>query len=130
VDSATIIAGGSAAIALTTALLTYRSSAAANRAGQQKVGLEEHRDAMERLRQIIEEQDKHIDRIRVQLERVQDQFAHEQDVSAQLRSQLRSLQDQVDELMRSRARLEGLLAATGTNFRLSEEPRKREEKGT
>ena len=103
-----IIAAVVAAIA---ALLTFRTSSRANATNSRKVDLDEHRDGQERLRKIIEEQDRHVDRVRAQLERVQDQLAREQDVSATLRHQIHVLQDQVNELMRSRARLEELLAA-------------------
>lgn len=117
-DSATVIAGGSAAIALVTAVLTFKSSAQANRANSRKVDLEEHRDAIERLRKIIEEQDRHMERVRLQLDRVQEQLAREQDVSMLLRAQVRALQDQVDVLMRSRSRLEEVLTAAAPGLRI------------
>lgn len=104
-----IVAGIAAAVALATAGITFRSTAAVNKANLRKVDLEEHRDAIERMRKIIDEQDKHVERVRLQLERVQEQLAREQDVSNALRATVRTLQDQVDDLMRSRARLEDLL---------------------
>lgn len=100
-----------AAAAIVAAILTFRSSSKANATNDRKVDLEEHREAVDRLKKIIEEQDKHVDRVRAQLDRVQDQLAKEQDVSQTLRSQIFSLQEQVNELMRSRARLEEMLAA-------------------
>lgn len=109
-DSSIIVSIVAACVALGTAGLTFRSTAAANTANSRKVDLEEHRDAIERLRKIIEEQDKHVERVRLQLDRVQDQLAREQDVSQALRATVRTLQEQVDELMRSRARLEEMLA--------------------
>lgn len=108
-DPSIIVASIAAAVALGTAVLTFRASAEANRANDRKVDLEEHRDAIERLRKIIEEQDRHVDRVRTQLDRVQEQLAREQDVSFALRAQVRALQEQVDELTRSRQRLEALL---------------------
>jgi chromosome segregation ATPase len=109
-DSAVIVSIISALVASATAVLAFRSSTTANAANARKVDLEEHRDAIERLHRIIDEQDKHIERVRIQLDRVQDQLAREQDVSNALRATVRALQEQVDELMRSRARLEKLLA--------------------
>jgi septal ring factor EnvC (AmiA/AmiB activator) len=111
VSSATNAAMIAATAALATAGLSFRSSTRANRSGDRRVGLEEHRDAMARLQTIIDQQDKHQDRIRQQMERVQDQLAKEQDVSAALRNQIMLLQIQLDELMRSRARLENMLNA-------------------
>lgn len=102
----TLIAAG---VSGGTAVLTYRSANRATEANARKVDLEEHRDALERLRKIIEEQDRHVERVRIQLDRVQEQLAREQDVSNALRSQVRSLQDQVDSLLRSRMRLEEML---------------------
>lgn len=116
-DSATFIAGGAGAVALLSAVLTFRSSTVANRANARKVDLEEHREAIERLRKIIEEQDRQIERVRAQLDRVQEQLAREQDVSNALRAQIRSLNEQVDGLMRSRSRLEELLAAAAPHLR-------------
>jgi len=109
-DAAIIVALVSAAVALGTAGLTFRSTAHANASNARKVDLEEHRDAIERLRKIIEEQDKHVERVRTQLDRVQDQLAREQDVSQALRATVRALQDQVDDLIRSRHRLEEMLS--------------------
>lgn len=111
-DSALAVAALALAGSLATGALTFRSSSRANAASDRKVDLEEHRDALERLRKIIEEQDRHIERVRTQLDRVQEQLAREQDVSMALRAQVRSLQTQVDELARSRSRLEELLSAT------------------
>ena len=108
-DPSVIVAGVAAAGSLGAAIMAFRSSAAANAANSRKVDLEEHRDAIERMRKIIEEQDKHVERVRAQLERVQDQLAREQDVSFALRAQVRALQYQVDELTRSRERLEAIL---------------------
>lgn len=108
-DASIVVAAIAAVTALVTAGFTFRSSAAANRANARKVDLEEHRDALERMRKIIEEQDRHVDRVRLQLERVQEQLAREQDVSNTLRATIRTLQDQVDDLMRSRSRLEDQL---------------------
>lgn len=108
-DPSIIVASIAAAVAVVTAVLTFRASAEANRANDRKVDLEEHRDAMDRLRKIIEEQDRHVDRVRIQLDRVQEQLAREQDVSFALRAQVRALQEQVDALTRSRQRLEELL---------------------
>lgn len=108
-DSATLIAIGATAVSLVTAVLTFRSATAANKASLRKVDLEEHRDSIDRLRKIIEEQDRYIERVRFQLERVQEQLAREQEVSNALRVQIRTLQDQVDGLMRSRDRLEEML---------------------
>lgn len=102
-----VIAG---VVALGTAGFTFRTTTKANIAASRKVDLEEHRDAIERLRRIIEEQDKHVERVRLQLDRVQDQLAREQDVSNALRATIRALQDQVDDLMRSRHRLEEMLS--------------------
>lgn len=109
-NPALMVALIAAAVSAFTAILTYRSSTRANSANDRKVDLEEHRDSIERLRKIIEEQDKHVERFRTQLERVQDQLAREQDVSATLRNEIRTLRDQVDELSRSRTRLEEVLA--------------------
>ncbi len=109
-DASIVVALVAAATAVGSAGLTFRSTAQANTANQRKVDLEEHRDAIERLRKIIDEQDKHVERVRQQLDRVQDQLAREQDVSQALRSTVRALQDQVDDLIRSRHRLEELLA--------------------
>lgn len=108
-DSSIAVASISAAVAIGTAAFSFRSSARVNAATDRKVDLEEHRDALDRLRKIIEEQDRHVDRVRTQLDRVQEQLAREQDVSNALRAQIRSLQDQVDSLARSRARLEDML---------------------
>lgn len=116
-DTAFVVAGTAAGVSVVTAVLTFRSAAAANQANARKVDLEEHRDALERMRKIIEEQDRHIDRVRSQLDRVQEQLAREQDVSNALRNQIRSLQDQVDELMRSRARLEEMLTGISPSLR-------------
>ncbi len=116
-DTSIVVAGVAAAVSAGTAVLTFRSAAAANRANAKKVDLEEHRDALARMRQIIDEQDKHIERVRAQLDRVQEQLAREQDVSMALRTQIRSLQSQVDELMRSRARLEDMLAGVSPSIR-------------
>lgn len=110
-DTSITVAGIAAIVSGATAVLTFRSAAAANAANARKVDLEEHRDALGRLRQIIDEQDRHIERVRAQLDRVQEQLAREQDVSMALRVQVRSLQAQVDELMRSRARLEEMLSS-------------------
>lgn len=110
-DTSIIVAGGAAGVSVLTAVLTFSQARRANAANDRKVDLEEHRDALERMRKIIEEQDRHIDRVRSQLDRVQEQLAREQDVSNALRAQIRGLQDQVDELMRSRARLEDMLSA-------------------
>lgn len=112
-DSASIVAGSGVVISLVTAVLTFRSASRVTASNNRKVDLEEHRDALERLRKIIEEQDKHVERVRAQLDRVQEQLAREQDVSNALRAQVRSLQDQVDDLMRSRARLEKMLPNAG-----------------
>lgn len=103
-----IVAG---AVSLLTALLTFRSSTKANATNDRKVDLEEHREALDRLKKIIEEQDRFVERIRAQLDRVQDQLGKEQEVSFALRGQIRGLQDQVDALSRSRERLERLLSA-------------------
>lgn len=119
-DTSIIVAGIAAAVATATAVGTYRAAASANKANARKVDLEEHRDALERMRKIIEEQDRHIERVRSQLDRVQEQLAREQDVSMALRAQIRSLQDQVDELMRSRARLEEMIAVAGLPIALRE----------
>lgn len=110
-NNAIALAGVAAAVSVVTALLTFRSSSRANATNDRKVNLEEHREAIDRLKKIIDEQDKNTDRVRVQLDRVQDQLAREQDVSATLRGQIRDLQNQVDELVRSRARLEKMLTA-------------------
>lgn len=109
-DVSIVVAGLAAAGSLGAAALTFRVSSKANVANERKVDLEEHRDAIERLRRIIDEQDKHVDRVRQQLDRVQDQLGREQDVSNALRGMVRTLQDQVSELMRSRARLEEMLS--------------------
>lgn len=109
-DASIVVSIVAAVVALATAGLTFRSTSQANASNQRKVDLEEHRDAIERLRKIIEEQDKHVERVRQQLDRVQDQLAREQDVSNALRATVRALQDQVDDLIRSRARLEEMLA--------------------
>lgn len=111
--NASIPAIVAALAAIVAAYLTFRSSSKANATNDRKVDLEEHREAVDRLKKIIEEQDKHVDRVRTQLDRVQDQLAKEQDVSSALRQSLYNLQDQVNELMRSRARLEDMLAAGG-----------------
>lgn len=110
-DTSIVVAGIAAGVSALTAGLTFRQASRANAANDRKVDLEEHRDALERMRKIIDEQDKHVERVRSQLDRVQEQLAREQDVSMALRMQIRSLQDQVDELMRSRARLEEMLSA-------------------
>lgn len=109
-DVSILVAIVAALGSLGAAAMAFRSSSAANRSNDRKVDLEEHRDAIKYLREIIEEQDKHVERVRAQLERVQEQLVQEQDVSNALRIQVRQLQDQVDELMRSRERLEKLLA--------------------
>lgn len=111
-DTSIIVAGGAAGVSVFTAVLTYRAATKANNANARKVDLEEHRDALDRLRKIIEEQDRHVERVRAQLERVQEQLAREQDVSMTLRVQIRSLQEQVDSLLRSRARLEDMSMGT------------------
>lgn len=109
-DTSIVVSIVAAIAAFGAAVLTYRSTAQANASNQRKVDLEEHRDAIERLRKIIEEQDRHVERVRVQLDRVQDQLAREQDVSNALRSTVRHLQEQVDELTRSRRQLEEMLS--------------------
>lgn len=109
-DTSIVVSLVAGAVAIGSAGLTFRSTAQANAANLRKVDLEEHRDAVERLRKIIEEQDKHVERVRQQLDRVQDQLAREQDVSMALRATVRALQDQVDDLIRSRHRLEEMLA--------------------
>lgn len=96
-----------------TAWLSYRNSSKANNTNDRKVDLDVHKDAIAALREIIAEQDKHVDRVKKSMEEVQIQLAREQDVSATLRTQLRQLQEQVDELTRSRARLEKALTARG-----------------
>jgi peptidoglycan hydrolase CwlO-like protein len=116
-DTSIVVAGIAAGVSLGTAGLTYRAAASANKANSRKVDMEEHREALERLRKIIEEQDKHVERVRSQLDRVQEQLAREQDVSMALRAQIRSLQEQVDDLMRSRARLEDMITATALPVR-------------
>lgn len=110
-NTAIAVSAIAAGMSILTALLTFRASTRANATNDRKVDLEEHREAIDRLKKIIEEQDRHVERVRQQLERVQDQLAKEQDVSSALRNQLRSLQIQVDELGRSRARLEEMLSA-------------------
>jgi peptidoglycan hydrolase CwlO-like protein len=100
-------------VSLLTAWFAYRASSRANAANDRKVDLEEHRDSIDRLKKIIEEQDKHIERVRAQLDRVQTQLAREQDVSNALRNEIRALQGQVDELTRSRIRLEKMLNDRG-----------------
>lgn len=110
-DTSIAVASIAAGISGLTAVLTFRAAAGANRANSRKVDLEEHRDAIERMRKIIDEQDKHVERVRSQLDRVQEQLARELDVSNVLRAQVRVLQDQVDDLMRSRARLEDMLSS-------------------
>ncbi len=108
-DFSLIIAIIAAMASALTAILAFRSSSRANSTSDRKVDLEEHRDAIDRLKKIIEEQDRHVERVRLQLDRVQEQLAKEQDVSLVLRTQIRNLQDQIDELSRSRARLEEIL---------------------
>lgn len=110
-DNSILVASLSTCVSLATLVATFKAASHANQANARKVDLEEHRDALERLRKIIEEQDRHVERIRAQLERVQEQLAREQDVSNALRAQIRSLQDQVDSLLRSRARIEDMLSA-------------------
>jgi chromosome segregation ATPase len=111
VNAAIVSAAIAALAAVLAGVMSLRTAGKANATNDRKVDLEEHRDAIDRLKKIIEDQDRHFDRVRTQLERVQDQLAKEQDVSATLRHQIYSLQEQVNELMRSRARLEEMLAA-------------------
>lgn len=108
-DTSIVVAGIAAGVSAGTAFLTFRSASHANAASAKKVDLEEHRDAISRLKLIIDEQDRHVERVRAQLERVQEQLAREQDVSMTLRAQIRSLQEQVDSLLRSRIRLDEML---------------------
>lgn len=91
-----------AAAAVVAAVLSFRSSAQANRVSARKVDVEDHRAQMDRLQQIITEQDRYADRLRSEIERlgskteaVQSQLAKEQDVSNLLRNQIRALQGQV-----------------------------------
>lgn len=108
VETSILVASLAAGISGFTAVLTYRAARGANQATARKVDLEEHRDAIDRLKKIIEEQDKHVERVRMQLDRVQEQLAREQDVSMALRMQIHTLQDQVDGLLRARTRLDDL----------------------
>lgn len=105
-----IIALGGSAL---TAWFGYRSSTKANNTNDRKVDLDVHKDAIAALKEIIQEQDRHVDRIKVQMNEVHIQLAREQDVSQTLRQQIRMLQEQVDELNASRARLERAMAAQG-----------------
>jgi peptidoglycan hydrolase CwlO-like protein len=109
VNASVLVAVIATAVSVFTAVLTYRVSTKANASDARKVDLEEHRDALDRLKRVIDEQDKHIERVRAQADRVQEQLAREQDVSFALRNEIRALQGQVDELIRSRVRLEDRL---------------------
>lgn len=103
-DTAVTVALVAAGASLITAGVTFRSTAQAHRANARKVDLEEHRDGLDRLQKIIAQQDRHI-------ERLQEQLAREQSDTTTLRAQVRSLQLQVDDLARSRSRLEEILGA-------------------
>lgn len=119
------------AVALIGAGLTYKHATRANDTSDRKVDLEAHRDALDRLKKIIEDQDRYIqriqaqaDRVQAQSDRMQDQLGREQEVSSQLRGQTRILQEQVKVLQgqitamaQSRDRLERMLSEAGISRR-------------
>lgn len=117
---ALVVALLAALVSLITAMMTFRAATKANATSDRKVDLEEHRDAIDRLKRIIEEQDKQFERLRLHFERVQAQLAKEQDVSLAMRQQVLAMQNQIDDLSRSRARLEDLIALTKTKRRPDE----------
>jgi small-conductance mechanosensitive channel len=102
VNPAVVAAVVAAIAAIVGGLLSYRASTRANNVSDRKVDLEEYRDAQARLQQIIVEQDRHNDRLRVQVDRtnaqmdlLQQQVAREVDVSNALRNEVRALQGQI-----------------------------------
>lgn len=110
-SSAVIVAIIAAVAALGGGFLSFRAATRANRTSDRKVNLEEHRDSIDRLKRIIEEQDKHqerqterhraeLDRLNRQLDSVQAQLSQEQNVGRLLRSQVSTLEDQVRTLRR------------------------------
>ncbi len=101
-DPAILIAIIASVVSLLTAYLTYRSSSRANQANDRKVDIEEFNAQQARYKEMLAEQDRHIDRIRAQLDRVADQLAREQDVSNALRNEIRALQGQVDAMLVAR----------------------------
>lgn len=101
---AVIAACVAAAAALGGAYLTYRTSSKANATNDRKLDVDEFKEAQAWYKERLAEADRHIERIRAQLDRVNDQLAREQDVSNVLRNEVRALQGQVDLLERSMAR--------------------------
>jgi gas vesicle protein len=107
VNGASLGAAIAAAAALIAAYLSYRASTKANQVSDRKVDLEEHRDAIERLKKIIDEQDRYSERQRMQVDRlstsmesVQTQLTRETQISSVLRDEIRALQGQVALLQR------------------------------
>ncbi len=101
----TVIAAIVAALAAgLSAWLAYRSSSKANATNDRKVDMDEFKEAQAWYKERLAEADRHIERIRAQLDRVNDQLAREQDVSNVLRNEVRALQGQVDLLERSMTR--------------------------
>lgn len=103
-NPAVIAAVIAALAALGGAWLTYRASSRANKTNDRKVDLDEFKEAQAWYKERLAEADRHLERIRAQLDRVNDQLAREQDVSNALRNELRSLQGQVDLLERTLSR--------------------------
>lgn len=111
INPAVVVAIISAVVAGAGGVLSYRAATKANRTSDRKVDLEEHRDSIDRLKKIIDEQDAHqarltqrhraeMDLVNRQLDDVQAQMSQQQKVERLLRSQVSTLEDQVRTLRR------------------------------
>jgi chromosome segregation ATPase len=103
------------------ALLSYRASTAANKVSEKKVDAEAYERSQQFYEKLLGEADKALDRLRGQVERLQDQLdrvngqlAQEQDVSNLLRNHVRSLQTQVNGMETAVSALRTQITNTGS----------------
>lgn len=98
IDGAIVIAAVSAVGSGFAAYLAYRASSRANDIGEKKVDAEAYDRSHAFYEKLLGQADTQLERLRVQVERLNDQLAKEQDVSNLLRNHVRTLQSQVDSM--------------------------------
>lgn len=116
-NASLVVGMGSAIAAIVSAILAYNSSKQANRTTEKKVDAEAFERSQQFYEKLLAEADKAVDRLRVQVERLQDQLdrvsnalSTEQGVSGILRTHVRALQQQVSNMESSIVALRTQLA--------------------
>lgn len=116
-SAASLASFGAVIVACLSAFLTYRATSQANRTAADELANKVDKEAYDRAQNIWEralnQSDKEVEKLRAQIQRLEDQVRAKEELELLLREQLRELKATVARMERQNARMRVMLRAAG-----------------